>query len=312
MAKLEKPLKVEIPKAGADQPIWSRVGIIGFAGFLIGIAWPKVAGVKVGPAVPGDLKAQIEATGTPSGSALAPPALSGLPSAAPLAVPSPSASASAEAAVPANQEMVAVGNGKILKCFDKKDKKIDDCEKLLFDPIAVKKLHELAKCPSALGLSGKMTIGFEINFDKREVQVTKAKKGSTGMPSTTVNGILQCAAKEFAGAPLDEVPHKFKRYTLSYGLTFYPPGKHPEGAGEAGGGGDEEGAAGATASETEANGSAVVTMDSAVLRKEPKGKEKAGRLVRGTKVKILGKQNDWYKVESDGKVGWLYRSAIGL
>ena len=31
-----------------------------------------------------------------------------------------------------------------------------------------------------------------------------------------------------------------------------------------------------------------------------------------SKVKILGKQNDWYKVESDGKVGWLYRSAIGL
>ena len=115
-----------------------------------------------------------------------------------------------------NSELVVVGPGKIVKCFDKKDKKIDDCEKLLFDPIAVKKLHELAKCPSALGLSGKMTIGFEINFDKKEVQVTKAKKGGTSMPSTTVNGILQCAAKEFASAPLEEVPHKFKRYTLSY------------------------------------------------------------------------------------------------
>ncbi|MEO7327825.1 MAG: SH3 domain-containing protein [Minicystis sp.] len=211
--------------------------------------------------------------------------------------------------------MIAIGNGKILKCFDKKDKKIEDCEKLLFDPIAVKKLHELAKCPSALGLSGKMNIGFEINFDKKEVQVTKAKKadkGGTNLPSTTVNGILQCAAKEFASVALEEVPHKFKRYSLSYGLTFYPPGKHPDSAGEAAGGGDDEAAAGATANETEANGTAVVTADSAVLRKEPKGKEKAGRLVRGAKVKIVGKQNDWYKVESDGKVGWLYRSSIGL
>ncbi|MEO7330995.1 MAG: SH3 domain-containing protein, partial [Minicystis sp.] len=66
MAKVDKPLKVVIPKAGADQPIWSRVGIIGFAGFVIGIAWPKVAGVKVGPAVPEDLKTQIEATATPN------------------------------------------------------------------------------------------------------------------------------------------------------------------------------------------------------------------------------------------------------
>ena len=30
-----------------------------------------------------------------------------------------------------------VGPGRIVKCSDKKDKKIDDCEKLLFDPIAV-------------------------------------------------------------------------------------------------------------------------------------------------------------------------------
>ena len=41
------------------------MGIIGFAGFLIGIAWPKVAGVKVGPAVPGDLK-QGEVDHTPA------------------------------------------------------------------------------------------------------------------------------------------------------------------------------------------------------------------------------------------------------
>jgi hypothetical protein len=312
MAKTDKPLKVAIPTAGADQPIWSRVGIIGFTGFLIGIAWPKLAGVKVGPAVPGDLKAQIEATATPSGSAVAPVAASAVASTAAVPAPLPTGSASADAATPANQELVVVGAGKIVKCFDKKDKKIEDCEKLLFDPIAVKKLKDLSKCPSALGLSGKMTIGFEINFDKKEVQVTKAKKGSsTSLPSSTVNGILQCAAKDFANVALEEVPHKFKRYSLSYGLTFYPPGKHPEGDAAAGGG-DEDGAAGATASELEANGNAVISVDSAVLRKEPKGKDKAGRLVRGAKVKIVGKQNDWYKVEADGKVGWLYRSAIGL
>ncbi|MFO0755322.1 MAG: SH3 domain-containing protein [Byssovorax sp.] len=309
MAKPDKKLTVEIPRPGADQPIWSRVGIIGFAGFVIGIAWPKLAGVKVGPAVPGDLRAQIEATAGPSASA-APPAPSALAS-APLPAPVASASATAEPAAD-NRELVVVAGGKIVKCFDKKDKKIDDCEKLQFDPIAVKKLEELSKCPSALGLSGKMTIGFEINFDKKEVQVTKAKKGGAGsLPSSTVNGILQCAAKEFANIALDEVPHKFKHYTVSYGLTFYPPGKHPEGEAQAGGG-DEDGSAGSTTNESEASGTATITVDSAVLRKEPKSKEKAGRLVRGAKVKIVGKQNDWYKVEADGKTGWLYRSALGM
>lgn len=312
MGKTERPLSVEIPRPGSEHPAWSRVGAIGLAGFLIGIAWPRIAGVKIGPSVPGDLRAQIEATATPAGSA--PPRASATPAASGAAVAPPALSGSADAgepaAVPANQEMVVVGAGKITRCFEKKDKKIEDCEKLLFDPIALPKLRELAKCPSALGLEGKMNIGFEINFDKKEVQVVKAKK-TAGMPSTTVNGILQCAARELSNVALDEVPHKYRRYTLAYGLTFYKPGKHPAAAAE-GADGDNEGSAGATTSETEANGNAVIASDSVSLRKEPKGKEKVGRLVRGTKVKILAKQNDWYKVESGSSVGWVYRSAIGL
>lgn len=312
MGKTDRPLAVEIPRPGSDQPAWSRVGAIGLAGFLIGIAWPRIAGVRIGPSVPGDLRAQIEATASPAGSAA--PRASGAASAAP--APSGSAAAvppsagSADPAVSANQELVVVGAGKITKCFEKKDKKIEDCEKLLFDPIAVPRLKELSKCPSALGLEGKMTIGFEVNFDKKEVQVSKPKK-VVGMPSTTVNGILQCAAHDFGNVTLDEVPHKFRRYTLAYTLNFYKPGKHP-GAAENADGGDGDNAAGATTSETEATGNAVIASDSVSLRKEAKGKEKVGRLVRGTKVKILAKQNDWYKVESGSNVGWVYRTAIGL
>jgi hypothetical protein len=313
MGKTDRPLAVEIPRPGSEHPAWSRVGALGLAGFLIGIAWPRIAGVRIGPSVPGDLRAQIEATATPAGSAAPRAATSGTPApSGSAAVPAPPPAGSADpAAVPANQELVVVGAGKITRCFEKKDKKIEDCEKLLFDPIAVPKLRELAKCPSAMGLEGKMNIGFEINFDKKEIQVAKAKK-TAGMPSTTVNGILQCAAREFSNVALDEVPHKYRRYTLAYGLTFYKPGKHPVAGAEGADGAEGENAAGATTSETEANGNAVIATDSVSLRKEPKGKEKVGRLVRGTKVKILAKQNDWYKVESGSNVGWVYRSAIGL
>jgi hypothetical protein len=310
MAKSERPLTVEIPRPGADQPVWSRVGIIGVVGFVVGIAWPRLAGVKVGPAVPADLRAQVEGSATPAPHApgSAAPAEAGASSGS-------DADAGDDAPPPENQEMVVVGPGKIVRCSDKKDKKIDDCEKLLFDPLAVKRLRELSRCPSAAGLTGKMTVGFEVDFGKKEVGVKHRKKG-TSLPSSTVAGILQCTAREFGNVSLEEVPHKHRRYTLEYALTFYGPGKHPEGAALAvpagPDAGDADPAAGSTTSEAEASGSAIVAWDTALLRKDPKDGEVVARLVRGTKVKIAGKQGDWYKIESGAKTGWVYRGTIGL
>jgi hypothetical protein len=109
------------------------------------------------------------------------------------------------------------------------------------------------------------------------------------------------------------MPHKHRHYSLEYGLTFYGPGKHPEGAGAAPTDpGSDDPAAGATTSEADASGTAIVAWDTALLRKEPKDGEVVARLVRGTKVKIVGKQSDWYKVESGSKSGWVYRGTIGL
>lgn len=308
MSKSERPVQVDIPPPGADQPVWSRVGIVAVAGFVLGIAWPRVAGVKIGPSVPADLAAKMESSASPSATPRATP--SGSASAAPAAsAPAASGSAAPDAPPTSNQELVVVGAGKIVKCSDRKDKKIDDCEKLLFDPIAVKRLRTLSKCPSAMGLSGKMVIGFEVDFGKKEVGVKRTKKAS-GFPSSTVAGIVQCAAREFGNVSLEEVPHKHRRYTLEYPITFYPPGKHPEGA--SADAGDAEPAAGSTTSADDAGGTAIVAWDTAPVRKEPKDGEVVARIVRGTKVKILGKQNDWYKVESSGKTGWVYRGAIGL
>jgi hypothetical protein len=314
MAKSERPLTVDIPRPGADQPIWSRVGIVGVLGFLIGIAWPKVAGVKIGPAVPADLAAKVEAA--TGGSARAKPSAAPTASASasaglPAAPPSASSGAEPEDKPAANQELVVVGPGKIVRCSDRKDKKIDDCEKLLFDPIAVKRLKKLSECTSAVQLSGKMTIGFEVDFGRKEVVVKKTKKGNS-LPSSTISGIVQCAGREFGNVSLEEVPHKHRRYVLEYPLTFYPPGKHPEGAGGEGAGDGSEPAAGSTANEAEASGTAIVAQDSVILRKEPKDGDPVHRVVRGTKVKILGKQGDYYKVEAGSKSGWVYRGAIGL
>jgi hypothetical protein len=62
MAKSERPLTIEIPSPSADQPVWSRVGLVAVAGFVFGIAWPRFVGIKLGPAVPADLRAQVESS----------------------------------------------------------------------------------------------------------------------------------------------------------------------------------------------------------------------------------------------------------
>jgi Bacterial SH3 domain len=307
MAKKQRPLTVEIPRPGDEQPAWSRVGVIAAVGFVLGVVWPRIAGVHIGPSVPSDLRAQPET----AASSAAPAASAGAPAApAPAA---PEAEGKAAEAPAKNEQLVVVGPGRILRCFDRKDKKIEDCGELQFDPIALPRLKELARCPSALGLEGKLPIGFELDFEKKEVQVVKGKR--TTIPSSTVSGILQCAAREFSNIALDEVPHKFRRYSLVYTATFYPPGKHDKLSPEDEGSkdkDDEERAAGTTTSETAASGTAAISWDTALVRAEPKAGEIVMRLVRGTRVKLVGRQNDWYKIEHRGKTGWVYRGSIGL
>lgn len=301
IVKKERPLTVDIPRPADEQPAWSRVGVIALIGFAIGVAWPKLAGVRIGPSVPGEGRGDAEPAAATTASAVAEPP----ETAEPAAPPPPQDSRK-------NEQLVVIGPGTVARCSDKKNKKVDDCGALKFDPVALPKLKELAECPSALGLEGKLSIGFEINFEKKEVQVVKPKKSKTSLPSSTVNGILQCAAQEFSSVSLDAVPHEHAKYSLVYTATFYPPGKHPEEAPEAGDkagegeGEDDASGEGSTVS------SAVIGWDTALIRSEPKTGEVVLRLVRGTRVKLTGRQNDWYKIDHRGKTGWVYRGAIGL
>ena len=304
MAKAERPLQIDIPGPTDGQPIWSRVGIVAAIGFVVGIAWPRLTGVHVGPSAPSDARPAAEVSASAAASA---PAPSGVPSAEPVA---PAPTAAPTAAAEASGQTVNVGPGKIQRCFDKKGKKQESCGELQIDPLFVPKLKELGKCPAAIGLDGKMSLGFEVHFEKKEVHVFKGKKNS--LPGSTIQGVLGCIQKEVANVVLDDVPHKHARYTLGYQLTFVKPGKgldEPKGDKD---GGDEEPTAGQTTSETGVSGSATVSWDTALLRKDPKDGEVVARLVRGTRVKLVGRQNDWYKVESGNKVGWVYRGSIGL
>jgi SH3-like domain-containing protein len=55
-----------------------------------------------------------------------------------------------------------------------------------------------------------------------------------------------------------------------------------------------------------------VAWDVAVLRDTPKAGAVVGRILRGTKVKLLARQGEWFKIRSGSIEGWAYRGALGM
>ncbi len=296
MADPRPTTKVTIPKPEQEQPGWRRVGVFAAVGLVIGVAWPTVAGIRVGPDVPGaktrpaTTAAQVT-TPSPSSSA---GAASKTPS---LAKPAPKAAVS-------NKQTVVVSGGQITRCYQRK-KKLgpEECGVLRVDRVIAPRLEQLTSCPSALGLQGELVIGFDIDFDKKEISVIKGKKSA--LPSSTVRGIITCVADFMRDVSPEKIAHKYSRYRVFYTMSFYPPGAalNPHGAAE-----EAEAEADAAA----ARGLATVNWDTALVRDEPRNGAVIARLVRGTRVKLLGRRKDWYRIKVRSKEGWVYRGALGL
>ncbi|MFO0553368.1 MAG: SH3 domain-containing protein [Polyangiaceae bacterium] len=296
-----KAPRIELPSAKQDRAFTGKVGIVAVAGFVVGMAWPRLLGVQVGPDVPGN--APVGRT-PPSASA---PAKAASAPASVAATPEPAASAGPDDDTsPTNKQQVVVSDGEIVGCKNKKNDKLSDCGKLAFDRMAKPRLAELSRCRSAIGLSGTLTIGVAVNFDKDEITVVDAdkKKGDLDAPSSTMTGVRSCAATELKGLELDKLGHTHPRYTIVYQLAFYPPGTSPPQPGEDGAqdGGDEASAG---------LGKATVTWEKALLRDSPKEGKVKIRVPQGTRVKILEQKDDWYLVETSKGKGWVYRQAIG-
>ena len=83
----DSPLIVQMPKPAEDRPSWTKVGVITAIGFLVGVLWPRLAGVRMGPAVPEASPASVvaaPASASAAGAAVLPVAI--VASAAPLAL----------------------------------------------------------------------------------------------------------------------------------------------------------------------------------------------------------------------------------
>lgn len=278
---------MELPPRSADSPAWAKVGLIAVAGFVVGVAWPRVAGWKLGPDVPSDARA---ATSAREAREKKEPAL----------MATTQATAATSAAPGPSGDGFEVSAVEITRCRDAKGKVVDKCDELALDPLFVPRLKELSRCPSALGLTGKVQLGFDLDFKRKTIKVQRAK---AKLPRTTIDGLTKCAEKELTGVSLDDLAHEQQRYTGSYTVDF-------------GGGSVPEAAAPPTpdAQQPADPKAAEVVWRSTLVRDAAKTGKVVGKLQKGAKVRVVAEgDGGWVRVEfgEPKQEGWLTRESIG-
>ncbi len=301
MAKAAAPMSVSIPPQGADRPSWMRVGVLALIGFVIGVAWPKIAGVKIGPNVPSDILASSSLAGR---AADGPSATGAVPAALSMA-PQVSASASASAAPAAPLPLkVTVSRGQILSCKSEAGDTLKgkECGGLAgLDPIVQARLKKVAQAPNAFENQGKLSIVLSLDFTANKVVNVDVGKSSTVKDGDAYKTFLSGDIKAMS---LKAVDHENVKYQVAYSVTV------EEGA--AGTATPAAGTGGGTPSADD--GTAVVAWEVAIVRDAPHTGTVLGRLPRGTKVQLGTSQNGWYKIKYGpgfASEGWVYRGAVG-
>ncbi len=277
--------EVVIPEREGIQLV--HVAAIAAVGFGIGILWPRLAGVSLVPAVPVD-GAQ---SARPASSALA----SGPESAEEPSKPAPQEPSPENA--PPEAQQIEVGEAQVTSCRDAGGKELGACDSLDVDALAKERLRALAACPGASSVSGKLSIGLELNLAKQRVVSVKSGR-TTNLPAATTKQLLDCATRDFEKVSLAKVKGEHEVYTVYYPVEF----RLPE-------------AKVAPSDVVVASGQATVRWNAALIRKEPEtAAEVRARLLSGTRVVVTGRKGEWYRVKYDakGREGWVHGAAIGL
>lgn len=334
----DAPLAVEVPAPDRDSPGWVKVGVIAAVGFVIGVAWPRVMGVKLGPSAPGEAAAASAAASNKAAGRApeAPPASvtakSGLAGATPTnAASAPgSGAAAASAMVPAGPPQVSVQRGAVIACktTDGESKRGKECGSLPgLDNVVPPHLRKLATCSAAEGQTGKLSFVATAVFPSGGLSWDVGKSSTVG----NLEGITTCLKTHFSGVTAVGVAHEHNRYTVAYNVTFAPAAVEaaaPKIAKD-----DKTAKSGSSslpdgtdknakddksdkpdAPAAAAGGEATVGWEVALVRDVPKTGAVVARLPRGTKVKLGAIKDGWYAIKyGDGLTsdGFVYRGAIG-
>lgn len=312
----DAPLSVEVPSSDRDRPGWVKVGVIAAIGFVLGVAWPRLVGVKLGPSAPGEAAAKAAA------SASAAPVADGseAPSAAGAVAKSPPAASLSTALTPAKSAgapNVTVSRGNVLSCKtdDGDAKKGKECGAVAaLDALVQPRLRKLASCGAATGQTGKLSVVVTADFSSSRLAWEIGK-------STTVDkaeGVAACLKSELGSVSTTGVAHAHPRYIVAYTATLSPGSEG--GAAAAPADVAEEATASPKAKEPKEErpatnaGEASVEWEVALVRDTPKTGSIVARLPRGTKVKLGSAKEGWYVVrygDDYAKEGWVYRGAFG-
>jgi hypothetical protein len=289
---------IELPPPEADQPAWGKVGVIAIVGFVIGVAWPRLAGISLGPNPPADApRLAVTTAATPSASARMTATPTADASGKPIALMNTTGAAGA-----LNEQTVVVGQVEISRCRDAKGKTVPQCDAIAVDPLLVPRLKDLAKCPSAIGLTGKVAVGVELDFKAKTLKVQRAK---AKLPRTTLDGLTRCVEQKFSGVSLDDLAHEQARYSLSYNVDFFPPGHSPDAESEKPKTTDT-----APATPAEAK-TGKVAWNSCQVRDAPRNGNVIGKLAKGTEIKLLEQKDGWWRVPyGDKGEGWIFGGAL--
>jgi hypothetical protein len=303
--KADGPLTVQIPGPAEDRPSWTRVGVIAAIGFVVGVAWPRLAGVRLGPSVPESATASVAASAAPPSEPIAAQPATGAPAPASAGV---SAAVVAPAPVPSAPAAVSVnvGHGVVFACksSDGDSLKGGDCGSLPgLDGIVMPRLRKLAECPEAAGATGKLHLVVHADFPRGGLGVDLGRGHGVSSP----DALLACAKTAMTGAGLSGVPHDNPRYSVSYTVTFASEGTA---AAPASASASARPVAGGDAAE----GTAQVVWEVAIVRDAPKTGKVVARLQHGAELHLGPVKDGWYPVKfGDGFAndGWVYRGAIG-
>ncbi len=304
--KADGPLAVQVPSPAADRPSWLGVGTIAAAGFLIGVAWPRLAGLRPGASVPDGASASVcgavrpEASGVSSVSA--PVVLT-----APRAAVAPPAAAAATAA---GGVRVSVARGTVFACKTPSGDSLkgNECGTLPgLDALVQPRLRKLSDCPEAAATNGKLRLVVRADFGRGALTVDLGREHGVA----TAEPLLACAKSALGSVTLEGIAHENARYSVAYGVTFAPPSAPaaaPVTAPEA------DAPAVARAAPEVGDGTALVEWEVAIVRDTPKTGKVVARLPRGTPLRVGAAKDGWYPAKyGDGFAsdGWVYRGAIG-
>lgn len=323
----DAPLAVEVPSPERDNPAWVKVGVIAAVGFIVGIAWPRLVGVRLGPSAPGESAAAASASGAaggrapdaPPGSAAAKGNGTGAATAGMASATSASATTAAAVALPPK---IVVTKGIVVTCktTDGEKKTGKDCGTVAgLDLLVRDKVKGIATCGGVEGQTGKFSLTANADFKSGRFWY-EVNKGATVQ---NIDAISACLKNAFHGQAVTNVPHEHPRYTVSYSAVLTAEKEEVGAANKAKTAKDDKAEKAEKAPEKGEEeskpapavaGESNVAWEVALVRDAPKVGAVVARLPRGTKVKLGAMKDGWYSVKFGDDFatdGWVYRGAIG-